>query len=160
MEEEEPSTQEASSQQAAEHKASSHASDGSSDGLRRGQGQEAEKAKRKHKRLTKPRHFDEYSYHIPHIELKSGVIVSQKVRYIMDEALSDLGFRNVMSIDFWISLIILLLTMWIRAYMHTFGSWIILKLTDTPITEFEPMMYNFCGFEDLKTNKKLDTDLT
>ena len=107
---------------------------------KKGQPQEEEE---KHLKLVKPRHFDEYTYHIPRIELKSGVVVSQKLSYIMNEALSDLGLRNILSIDFWITLIILLLTLWIRAFLHTFGSWILLKFANASVNTFDPMMYFF-----------------
>ena len=95
-----------------------------------------------YKHLTLPRHFDKYTYHIPRIELKSTMI-SQKLSYLMDEALSDLGFRNVASIEFWISLMVLLVTLWIRSYMHSFGSWLILIMTGTPVTAFDTMLYGF-----------------
>lgn len=100
-----------------------------------------EKATSRHKKLTKARHFDQYSFSVPHIELKADTLVSKKFKYILDEALSDLGFRNIMSIEFWISLIILLLTIWIRAYLHTFGSWILLKMGGIPVSHFDTMMY-------------------
>lgn len=97
--------------------------------------------KRKRKRLAKARDFDEYSYNIPHIELKSNVVVSQKLMYILNEALSDLGFNNILSVNFWLSLIILLLAMWVRAFLHIFGSWLMLEMLGIPVTTFTPMMY-------------------
>ena len=101
----------------------------------------------KYHKLTKPKHYDEYTYHIPHVELKTSVDASQKLKYILNEALSDLGFHNVMSIEFWISLLILMLTMWIRAFMHTFGSWMLLKITGTPVTTFDPKMYFYALYD-------------
>ncbi len=91
-------------------------------------------------RLAKPRDFDQYTYHIPHVELSTTAAVGHKLRYVVDEALADLGFYNIMSTEFWMSLAILLLAMWVRAYMHGVGSWILLKLAGTPVNSFDPMM--------------------
>lgn len=102
---------------------------------------EAAKENAKRPKLIKPSDFDSYSFNIPHIELKSNVVVSQKLLYIMNEALSDLGFRNIATADFWLSLIILLLALWIRAYLHAFGSWLLLIMLGVPVTSFSPMMY-------------------
>lgn len=106
----------------------------------RDENEEGDKEDSEHPRLLKPSHFDEYSFNIPHIELKSNVVVSQKLYYMLNEALSDLGFRNIKSVDFWLSLIILLLAMWIRAYLHAFGSWLMLIMIGIPVTSFTPMM--------------------
>ncbi len=101
---------------------------------------EGEEKESERERLKKPRDFDQYTYHIPHVELNSAVLVSQKIRYIADEALADLGFQNVLSAEFWMSLVTLLLAMWIRAYMHSLGSWFLLKLAGTSVTSFATMM--------------------
>ncbi len=94
-----------------------------------------------HPSLVKPRDFDSYTYNVPHVELKSSVMVGKKLRYIFDEALADLGFRNIRSIAFWMSLLVLVMAMWSRSYMHTFGSWILLKLASIAVSRFDPMMY-------------------
>ncbi len=117
-------------------------SEGSSESEAEGEGKGA---KNQQQRLIKPRDFDSYTYHVPHIELKSSVMVSQKLLYIFDEAMSDLGFRNLRSINFWISLLVLIMAMWSRAYMHTFGSWVLLKLASVAISTFDPMMYLSCS---------------
>jgi hypothetical protein len=92
-------------------------------------------------RLVRARDFDEYTYYIPRVELKSGVMVSHKLLYIIDEALSGLGFQNVCGLEFWMSLSILLLAMWIRAYIHTFGSWLYLKAAGVPVNQFDLNVY-------------------
>lgn len=102
--------------------------------------QKRKKRKDKYEKLIGPSDFDKYTYNIPHIELKSDTIVKRKFRYVMYEALSDLGFYNLRSSEFWISLLILLIVLWIRAFIHTFGSWIILKITGVSTDEFEPRL--------------------
>lgn len=96
--------------------------------------------KKDYKPLEKPEDFDLYTYHIPRHEFKSRVSFTNQIGYIMDEILADLGFRNVMSLEFWISVVILLLAMWFRAYLHTFGSWIFLVVAKIPITSFSPLL--------------------
>lgn len=93
--------------------------------------------------LEKFEDFEPYNFHIPHLDFKSRASFTNQVGYIMEEILADLGFRNVMSCEFWGSLIILLLAMWLRAYLHPFGSWIFLIMDGIPITTFNPLLYGF-----------------
>jgi len=93
--------------------------------------------------LVNPEDYDAYTYHIPRIEIKSRVAFTNQVAYIVDEVLADLGFRNVLSFEFWMSAIILLLCMWGRAYVHPFGSWIFLKANSIPVTSFTALLYGF-----------------
>ena len=113
---------------------------GSEDIPREHDPKEEKKTKRKHKKLIKPGDFDEYSFVLPHIELESDAVVGRKFRYVINEALSDLGFHDLCSIDLWITILILIMILWVRAYLHTFGSWAFLKIAGTPINVFDPMM--------------------
>lgn len=92
---------------------------------------------KEYKKLEKPEDFDPYNFHIPHIELKSRMVFTQQVKYIMDEILGDLGLRNCMSFDFLLSFILVILSVWFRAYAHPFGSWLLLKMSSIPVTSFE-----------------------
>ena len=91
--------------------------------------------------LTNPEDYDKYTYHIPHLELKSRASFTGQVTYIVDEVLADLGFRNLLSFEFWYSSIIFLLMMWARSFIHPFGSWIYLKASGIPVTSFNPELY-------------------
>jgi len=108
-----------------------------------------EKKKKKHKdydkyeKLMTPDDLDRYTYNIPYIDIKSDKIIGKKFRYVMHEALSDLGLYNAKSVVFWITSLVLLTMIWIRAYTHTFGSWIILRIAGVSNDEFEPRLY-FC----------------
>ncbi len=97
--------------------------------------------------IQNPDDYDQYSYACKIIilylkvsrrnEVRSLHMTSQKLNYILDEVLADLGFTNACSVEFWLSLIILFLAMWIRLYIHYFGSWIYLKLAGVPVTSFK-----------------------
>ena len=99
------------------------------------------KSKSKKKRLLTINDFDEYTFNIHHLDLKSEAIVSRKFAYIINEASSDLGLSNLGSIEFWITFLILIINLWIRAYIHTFGSWVFLTMTGTSISIFDAMLY-------------------
>ena len=94
-------------------------------------------------KLVKPEDFDKHHYHIPGLKLESRANFANQTIYIVNEILSDLGFRNVFSLDFWLSVLILLLVIWGRSYVHPFGSWIFLKMAGIPITAFDTELYGF-----------------
>lgn len=98
----------------------------------------------KRKGLYTPNEFDEYTFNIHHIDLKSDAVVTRKFYYVVNEALSDLGFNSLRSLNFWISLLILVAVLWIRAYIHTFGSWVLLKMSGTAVNVFTPKLYLCC----------------
>ncbi len=93
-------------------------------------------------KAKKPVPFMEYTYHIPR-SIDRNPKVSDKIQYVVDEAISDLGFSNILSFDFWISMIILFLAVWIRGYLHNFGYWILLQMVGIPVTIFSPTLYAF-----------------
>lgn len=59
--------------------------------------------------------------------------MDKKFRYILGEAVLELGLSGYNASEFWISLIILLLALCIRAFTHTFGSWLILIICGVDI---------------------------
>jgi hypothetical protein len=87
-------------------------------------------------------------------EMKTRNMTGQKLNYILDEALADLGLRNVLSVEFWLSLFVLFLAMWyvlicvhnlhilirMRLYLHFFGQWLLLKFAGIPVTKFVPYL--------------------
>ena len=60
---------------------------------------------------------------------------------MIEQIFGDLGFRNVLTWNFFLCLIILLIMMWIRIYSHYLGSWIFLKLAEVPITTYDLKLY-------------------
>ena len=65
-------------------------------------------------------------------------VTFQKIKYIFDEALSDLGFHNANGADFWISVIVLLFALWLRMYTHYLGSYIFLQICGIEVYKFDP----------------------
>jgi len=100
-------------------------------------------APNKVRNLLTPNEYNRYTFNIHHIDLKSGVLVPRKFYYVIHEALSDLGFNSLGSLNFWISFFILITVLWIRSYIHTFGSWTLLKMTRTPVDAFDPKLYQY-----------------
>jgi hypothetical protein len=49
--------------------------------------------------------------------------------------------NNVYTMEFWISLMILIVTLWARIYIHYIGMYIMLSILGVPITEFVPKLY-------------------
>ncbi len=94
----------------------------------------------KSQRLDKSLDFLQYTFHFPH-GLETSSRLASRIYYVVDEGLADLGLRNVASFDFWVSLAVLLLAAWIRAYLHVFGSWIFLSAARVPVSVFAPKMY-------------------
>jgi len=89
--------------------------------------------------LSKPEYYSSFSFNIPKT-LETNIHFGHKITYLWEEAMSDLGFTNIATIEFWISLMILIVTLWIRQYLHIFGSWLFLLANKTPINKFTPMM--------------------
>lgn len=92
--------------------------------------------------MRKPEDYLQYSFNIPR-NIDTEVNPWDKVAYVVDEAVSDLGVNNIVSVDFWIALCILLMAIWIRNYLHTFGAWAFLNLAGIPVTTFKPLLYFF-----------------
>lgn len=99
------------------------------------------KGQKKGEKLLSQSDFDRYTFHIPHIDLKSNKTVRKKLKYVMHEALSDLGLYNLKNIEFWLSLLVLIMLLWLRSFTHTFGSWLLLKMAGAAVNEFEPKLY-------------------
>ena len=96
---------------------------------------------KKEEKLLKANDFDQYTFTVSYIPSKTDTVITRKFRYIMNEVISDLGFNNILSIDFWISFIILISVLWARSFVHTFGSWLFLKCTGTNVDELSPTLY-------------------
>ena len=104
-------------------------------------GDNIEKSKRDMKdQIKHVEYLQSFSFDIPR-NLETTGKLSHKIHYLMDEALSDIGLRNILSTDFWISVLVLLVAIWIRAYLHSFGSWLYLMLFGINISTITPMMY-------------------
>ena len=90
-------------------------------------------------KFKRPEDYLQYTFHIPK-SLETNTKSGGKTSYVIDEAVSDLGFSSIASMDFWLSISILVITGWIRSYLHSFGSWVFLLLASVSISSFKPTM--------------------
>eukprot|EP00753_Platysulcus_tardus_P019873 PLAT7594.1.p1 GENE.PLAT7594.1~~PLAT7594.1.p1 ORF type:complete len:1147 (-),score=675.26 PLAT7594.1:128-3175(-) len=67
---------------------------------------------------------------------------SARLRYIRSELLADLGLSNVLSLEFWTMILMLLLVLWLRMFTHYLGAWIYLTTARVPLYSFTPLVYN------------------
>ena len=89
--------------------------------------------------FKKPEDYLQYTFHIPQ-SLESNSQLASKLFYVIDEAIADLSISKIFTTDFWLSLAVLILAAWIRAYLHSFGSWLFLVIAGVSVSTFSPMM--------------------
>eukprot|EP01067_Filipodium_phascolosomae_P005693 Filipodium_phascolosomae@DN3781_c0_g1_i1.p1 len=83
--------------------------------------------------------FDEYNYAVTsNLGIKSRREAARKWRYINDQLFSELSFKKFYSPIFWISWLFLVLALWSRIYIHSFGEWLFLTACRVPIFAFTP----------------------
>lgn len=70
--------------------------------------------------------------------MRTRKITKKKMLYVMTEALSDLGLKKVYTIEFQITLFIIMMTCWFRMYLHFFGEYLALLAMSIPVTKFDP----------------------
>lgn len=85
--------------------------------------------------FNKPEDYFPYTFHIPR-RMETRDDFTSKLFYVLDEATSDLGFRNFCNYNFWLAFFFFLLGTWIRAFLHSFGSWAFLMLVHIEISTF------------------------
>lgn len=69
---------------------------------------------------------------------KTRNLTKKKTVYVLGETWQDLGLKKWRSKDFHIMLFIIVMTFWMRMYMHFFGQYVIIKIMQVPITKFNP----------------------
>lgn len=107
---------------------------------RRFRSAEACRRRKLRQRLADPDYLPSFTFHIPKRPEPTSRVWN-KIRYVLEEALPDLALQSVATHDFWISFMVLITAAWIRAFLHTFGSWLLLLALRTEISVFSPMMY-------------------
>lgn len=71
-------------------------------------------------------------------DFKTKRITKKKLVYIFTEAFSDLGLKKIWSIEFQITLFVILMTCWFRMYLHYFGEYLMVLTMLIPVTRFVP----------------------
>jgi hypothetical protein len=86
--------------------------------------------------------IEDYKYSVQHHQsLNKDDLTKKKITYIVDETLSDLGINKIYSMKFVYSMMLAILMLWVRVYIHYFGQYLILKLMSQPVTKFEPSLF-------------------
>lgn len=62
----------------------------------------------------------------------------RKLHYLRHELLVDLGFSNWYTLEFWRLVTMLLLTCWVRVYVHYVTQWLFLRGNRIPVYDFQP----------------------
>ena len=70
-----------------------------------------------------------------------GVIALSKLRYIKQEILADLAPHNYRSQDFWLTVWVYTMAMWIRMYVHYISQYLFLSAFNVPIFSFGPKLH-------------------
>lgn len=66
--------------------------------------------------------FDDYRYCVSQqLDWRTKNVTQKKARYVFGEMIADLGLKRWKSKDFQITLFIVLMTFWMRMYLHYFG---------------------------------------
>lgn len=56
---------------------------------------------------------------------------------MLTAVLGELGLRAACRIDFWVTLIFIILLTWMSRFIHYTGEWLFLKGQEVPITTFD-----------------------
>lgn len=79
---------------------------------------------------------------VPHAApMRVHAIVNSKVRYLSQEIWSDLQLQHSSTGDFWFSVLLYLMALWARMYIHFLGQWVYLKALSVPLFGFEMQVY-------------------
>jgi hypothetical protein len=68
-------------------------------------------------------------------------VAKKKLIYLFTESLSDMGLKNMTTIAFQITLFVIILSFWVRMYIHYFGSYIALLMFGIPVSKFNPQWH-------------------
>jgi len=64
-------------------------------------------------------------------------IMRRKLVYLYEEIVEDLSGYAIGTVEFWLSLLILVSSLWMRMYFHFMGQWMLLKLCRVPLFGFK-----------------------
>ena len=94
----------------------------------------------KWKPLEDPRDFALYNMsvkaHTAAAKLTPNGIVASKIRFLLGEAFGDLTRHKWGSFDFFVTIFVLIFTMWLRIWLHYLGQYMYLSALGTPIYDF------------------------
>ena len=84
--------------------------------------------------LIMPEQYQEFRYSV----VESGVLTTpkDKFNYLASQIYIELGFRNLKHIVLYLTLLVLLLTIYGGRFVHYTGQWLFLKAEGIPVTEF------------------------
>jgi len=64
-------------------------------------------------------------------------ILNRKLTYLFEELKEDLDTHSIFSVEFFLSLTVLLIALWLRMYFHYMAQWLFLKLNGIPLFNFQ-----------------------
>ena len=93
-------------------------------------------------KLTDPREIEVYSMAIAsdpgaRRKLLPSVISRSKLRYLYVETFGDLSFQVWGTFDFWVTLLVFVMSIWVRTYIHYIGQYFFLQAIPTPVYGFK-----------------------
>jgi len=96
--------------------------------------------------LKLPEEFEEFQYSVTSGDgNKARSEGSRRLRYLFSEVFQDLGFRSgiLKNVQMWVTVLILLFTLWLNRFTHYFGEWIYLNMLDIEVTEYTVFWMTF-----------------
>ena len=60
----------------------------------------------------------------------------EKLEYVTRQFYAELGFNQMRTREFWLTMFTLILCFWIRLYTHYFGQWLFLQAIRVPVSQF------------------------
>jgi len=64
-------------------------------------------------------------------------IMRRKMIYLYEELIEDLGGNSLFTVEYWLTVLVLLSAVWMRMYFHYMGQWLLLKLYSVPLFGFK-----------------------
>jgi hypothetical protein len=75
-----------------------------------------------------------------------GQLSHYKLRYLTSELSADLGLSNYYKAEFWLTLALIFLAIWLRIYTHYMGQYLYLHSVGIPVLKFNCFAY-YCALE-------------
>ncbi|XP_077989963.1 uncharacterized protein LOC144444426 [Glandiceps talaboti] len=100
--------------------------------------------RKKRRKLTHLEELDTHTFAVQKPFSTKGHTVSkghERAEYVGRQFLTEIGFSQWRSREFWGMLIMLILVWFIRTYLHYIGQWIFLNLITIPINQFQFLPY-------------------
>lgn len=96
--------------------------------------------------LKLPEQYEEYQFSVTGADgLKARWKGWKRLKYVIGEVFQDLGFKvkKASFSQIWVTLMILLFTLWICRLTHYFGQWLFLQMAGIAVHKFEIMWFTF-----------------